>query len=244
MREPLRVFNHDLPWQTWLIVLFGVLAVALFYVAWMYVKDSRGVGVVWASLLGFLRLGVYGILALVFLLPANQSFVETRSESKVLLLFDVSGSMSTSDELAAGSTAEARNAHGPRRRSSSCRTARPTSCPGWRRRTPLPPTVSAPRWTRNTFTSPTAGCGRARRKRNLSATSPASFANLKSSPWPRITGAPGSTPRFPCPPWTAQTRKSKPGSTTCDATTRKWSRKAWPAAPTSATAPSPSSTRS
>ena len=77
-KSPSASFNVDLPWQTWLVLLFGVLAVALFYVVWMYIKDSRGVGAVWASLLGFLRLSVYGILAVVFLLPANQSFVETR----------------------------------------------------------------------------------------------------------------------------------------------------------------------
>jgi hypothetical protein len=75
----------------------------------MYVKDSRGVGALWASLLGTLRLCVYGILAWVFLLPATQTYIETRSEGKVLVIFDVSASMGTSDELpVAGSTQKLR----------------------------------------------------------------------------------------------------------------------------------------
>ncbi len=99
LEEPLRVFNVEMPWQIWLVLLGVVLSAALFYVAWMYIKDSRGVGPWWASLLGFLRLTVYAILALVFLLPANQSFIETRSESKVVVVWDVTGSMHTTDEL-------------------------------------------------------------------------------------------------------------------------------------------------
>src|SRR4051794_33020111 len=62
------------PWVWWL-VLSAVLLVALFYVVWMYVKDSRGVGVLWAILLGSLRLSVYALLALVFLLPSRQTFI-------------------------------------------------------------------------------------------------------------------------------------------------------------------------
>jgi hypothetical protein len=99
LEEPLRIFNFELPWQMWIVLLAFVLAAALFYVVWMYVKDSRGVGPWWASLLGFLRLTVYAILALVFLLPANQSYVKTRSEGKVVVAWDVSGSLHTSDEL-------------------------------------------------------------------------------------------------------------------------------------------------
>jgi hypothetical protein len=106
LEEPLRAFNYDLPWQVWLVVLGLVLATAFFYVAWMYVKDSHGVGPWWATLLGLLRSTVYVILALVFLLPSNQTKIQTRSESKVLVVFDVSGSMHTSDELAEGRSAD------------------------------------------------------------------------------------------------------------------------------------------
>jgi len=106
LEEPLRVIGQDLPWQMWLIVLGVVLTVALFYVVWMYVKDSVSVGPWWASLLGLLRTSVYAILAVVFLLPARQSYVETRTEAKVLVVFDVSGSMATSDLLPMGTPNE------------------------------------------------------------------------------------------------------------------------------------------
>jgi hypothetical protein len=100
--EPLRLGNWELPWQAWVVLLGAVLAVALFYVVWMYVKDSKGIGVIWASLLGFLRLCVYAVLALVFLLPAKQTFIKTTSQGKVLVLFDVSDSTQISDMLPTG----------------------------------------------------------------------------------------------------------------------------------------------
>jgi hypothetical protein len=100
--EPFKLFNFELPWITWLVVLFVVLAAALVYVVWMYIKDAGSVGLAWASLLGLLRLTVYGILATVFLLPSNQTSIVTRSEGKVLVLFDVSGSMGTSDDIDQG----------------------------------------------------------------------------------------------------------------------------------------------
>ncbi len=106
LEEPLRLGGLELPWQAWLVLLFGVLGVALFYVVWMYVKDSKGIGVVWASVLGVLRLGVYAVLAIVFLLPARQTFVQTTSQGKVLVLFDVSDSMHTSDEIPTGAATE------------------------------------------------------------------------------------------------------------------------------------------
>src|SRR5262245_11050556 len=89
LEEPLKVGNAELPAEVWLAVLAVVLAAALFYVAWMYVKDSATVGRAWATLLGLLRLGVYAILALVFLLPARQSYLETRTEAKVIVVNDV-----------------------------------------------------------------------------------------------------------------------------------------------------------
>jgi hypothetical protein len=106
LEEPLRVLNTDLPWQVWLVALGLVLAVAFFYVAWMYVKDSRGVGPWWATLLGLLRSAVYVLLALVFLLPSKQTFIETRTEGKVLLIPDISASMQTSDEPPTGRSGE------------------------------------------------------------------------------------------------------------------------------------------
>lgn len=102
LEEPFKFFNYELPPEVWLVVLGVVLTVALVYTTWMYVKDSQTVGPWWATLLGFLRTCVYAILALVFLLPARQSYVETRTESKVIVVHDTSASMHTSDALPDG----------------------------------------------------------------------------------------------------------------------------------------------
>lgn len=106
LEEPLKILGYDLPYQVWLILLGVVLFVALVYVVWMYVKDSHSVGPWWASLLGVLRTCVYAILAVVFLLPARQSYLESRTESKVIVVFDVSASMHTTDALPSGSPTE------------------------------------------------------------------------------------------------------------------------------------------
>ncbi len=106
LEDPFKLFGYELPSVVWLVVLAVVLAVAFLYVFWMYVKDSRSIGPWWASLLGLLRTLVYLILAIVFLLPAQQSFVETRSVSKVILLADVSNSMQQSDALPTGTPNE------------------------------------------------------------------------------------------------------------------------------------------
>jgi hypothetical protein len=172
LEEPLRLLGQERPWL-WPVLLGVVLGVALFYVAWMYFKDSRGLSggdgvagwmqgasaavlvallgaaayVIWteapvalkaatgaslwtrspydlvlrivllagvgggvavlavvmrnlpALVLGLLRVSVYAVLATIFLLPADQTYVRTQSESKVILLFDVSSSMGVSDEL-------------------------------------------------------------------------------------------------------------------------------------------------
>src|SRR5262245_35990904 len=100
LTDPLRLFGADLPPTLWLAVLGVVLAAGFFYVGWMYVKDSRGVGPWWATFLGLLRSSVYVILAAVFLLPAYQSWEESESRSKVVLLFDASLSVTnTVDDI-------------------------------------------------------------------------------------------------------------------------------------------------
>ena len=102
LEEPLRLFVYDLPSWCWWLMLGVVLGAAMVYVCLMYVKDARGIGWPWAAVLGLLRTSVYAILATVFMLPANQTKLETRSEAKVLVVFDVSGSMATSDVLPTG----------------------------------------------------------------------------------------------------------------------------------------------
>ena len=99
MTEPFSLFGYDLPAQVWWFVLLMVLFVGFIYVGIMYYRDSRGVGIVWAGILGLLRLSVYGVLAFIFLLPAKQSWEEVTNTSKVVVLFDVSQSMGTRDDL-------------------------------------------------------------------------------------------------------------------------------------------------
>ncbi len=93
LSEPLTVRGHDFPGWLWLLILGAVLLAGLVYIVWMYVKDSRGVGPWWAIFLGTLRTCVYVILAGVFLLPAKQTWEETRVLGKVLVLVDTSASM-------------------------------------------------------------------------------------------------------------------------------------------------------
>ncbi|HZY85671.1 MAG TPA: hypothetical protein VFE78_12630 [Gemmataceae bacterium] len=107
LADPVRLFGLDLSPQLWLALLVVLLLAAFFYVGWMYVKDARGVGPWWAIFLGLLRSAVYVILATVFLLPAVQSWQETRAQSKVVVMFDVSGSMlGTIDDVPTGKPGE------------------------------------------------------------------------------------------------------------------------------------------
>jgi hypothetical protein len=78
---------------SWYVVLIPVLVIGLIYVALMYRQDAHTIHPLWASFLGLLRCTVYGILAFVFLLPGCQNYETTETHSKVLFLFDVSGSM-------------------------------------------------------------------------------------------------------------------------------------------------------
>jgi hypothetical protein len=99
LTEPLKVFGYEVPSAVWLFLLAVVLVVAFFYIGWMYLRDSRGVGPWWASFLGLLRACVYVVLALVFLLPARQGYDMSETRSKVMAIFDVSHSMGTYDDI-------------------------------------------------------------------------------------------------------------------------------------------------
>src|SRR5205823_1882453 len=67
--------------------------VAFFYTGAMYSRDAHSVHFTWAGFLGFLRATVYVLLGVCFLLPGCQEVEVTTTDSKVLVLFDVSGSM-------------------------------------------------------------------------------------------------------------------------------------------------------
>jgi hypothetical protein len=90
--------GHEISGRAWLIILFAILTVGLVYVVWMYVRDGHSIGWFWGGFLALLRLGVYATLAVVFLLPAFQNWEETSQRSKVVLTFDVSGSMGKQDD--------------------------------------------------------------------------------------------------------------------------------------------------
>src|SRR5205085_8387891 len=81
-----------------IILLVPFLAVGLFYVGMMYYRDAMSIHPLWASFLGVCRCLVYGILAVVFLLPGCQSYDRTETYSRALVLVDVSGSMTNRDE--------------------------------------------------------------------------------------------------------------------------------------------------
>lgn len=88
----------------WYVFTGGLFALAAFYVALQYVRDSRSIRWYWAVPLALLRLGVYAILLFVFLLPARQTWERTEKRSRVVVLLDISPSMTqVSDELSSGS---------------------------------------------------------------------------------------------------------------------------------------------
>jgi hypothetical protein len=104
--DPLSIFGWEPPYPEglpgfwWGAILTVVLLLAFFYVGWMYLKDSRGVGPLWATFLGVLRITVYIALAFVFLLPASQVWDVSTDQSKVLVIFDPTTSMTdTRDDL-------------------------------------------------------------------------------------------------------------------------------------------------
>src|SRR5207248_473332 len=81
-----------------IVLLVPFLVVGLFYVGMMYYRDATSIHPGWASFLGLCRCLVYGILAAVFLLPGCQSYDRTETHSRVLVLVDVSGSMTNRDD--------------------------------------------------------------------------------------------------------------------------------------------------
>ncbi len=82
---------------SWWYILVPFVAVGLIYVGLMYMRDAQSIHPVWAGFLGVLRCAVYTILAFVFLLPGCQHYDTNETHAKVLLLLDVSGSMTVVD---------------------------------------------------------------------------------------------------------------------------------------------------
>jgi uncharacterized membrane protein len=107
LSEPIELFGRDWPPALWLVVLGLVLATAFTYVVFMYIRDSRGIGGIWATFLALLRSAVYALLAVVFLMPALQTWEETKQQSKVIVLLDPSNSMTqVIDDVPTGAPGE------------------------------------------------------------------------------------------------------------------------------------------
>jgi hypothetical protein len=64
--------TREIDGHWWLLIMGVVLFIGLALVVWMYIKDSRTVRWFWAAPLALLRIGVYLILAVMFLMPAKQ----------------------------------------------------------------------------------------------------------------------------------------------------------------------------
>jgi hypothetical protein len=100
LSESFRIGGQDVSPLVWIGILIPVLILGLVYVVWMYRRDSRTIAWPWAVGLGTLRAVIYLILAGIFLLPAMQTWERSEKHGRVLLLLDVSPSVSTvSDEF-------------------------------------------------------------------------------------------------------------------------------------------------
>ncbi len=85
-------------WYVFVGVLFSL---GTLFVILMYIKDSRSVRWYWGVPLALLRITVYAILCFVFLLPARQTWERTEKRSRVVVLIDVTPSMTrVSDDVA------------------------------------------------------------------------------------------------------------------------------------------------
>ncbi len=80
------------PELVWWIFTAGVLAIASALTILMYIRDARSVKF-WAVPLALLRICVLCILAFCFLLPAYQTWEESTKTSRVVVLLDISPSM-------------------------------------------------------------------------------------------------------------------------------------------------------
>ncbi len=86
----------------WWIVAIGAFLLGVIVVGWMYTRDSRTCRWFIAVPLALLRLTVYLVLLFAFLLPAKQTWETVQKTSRVVVLIDISPSVTQiSDELSA-----------------------------------------------------------------------------------------------------------------------------------------------
>src|SRR5258708_4215260 len=91
IEDSLRLGGQEYDGKWWFFILIPILVIGVGYVIWQYTRDGKSVGWPWATLLALLRCTVYAVLAAEFLLPALQSWHETKTQSRVLVLSAVSG---------------------------------------------------------------------------------------------------------------------------------------------------------
>jgi hypothetical protein len=92
--------TNDAMWFTFVGAVFGL---GCLFVVLMYIKDSKSIRWFWAVKLALLRITVYAILCFVFLLPAKQTWDRTEKKSRVVVVLDISPSMTrVSDEIDTG----------------------------------------------------------------------------------------------------------------------------------------------
>jgi len=93
LTEPFKIGSMEQPWWWWLVILSIALVIGIAFVVWMYIKDSRTVRWYWSTSLAAVRILVYLILAVMFLMPARQTYERSEKRSRVIVVFDVSDSM-------------------------------------------------------------------------------------------------------------------------------------------------------
>ena len=96
----------------WYSFTIGLFVLGCVFVALMYVKDTKTVRWFWAVPLALLRVTVYAILCVVFLLPAVQTFEDTNKQSRVVILLDITPSVTAVTDETGTQSGKARDPHG------------------------------------------------------------------------------------------------------------------------------------
>src|SRR5579864_514311 len=84
----------------WLGVIIPVWTIANVFNIWMYYRDSASIPPMWAVCLAFLRALLFAVLVFAFLLPSLQNWEVAEKRSRIVLLLDVSDSITrVTDEI-------------------------------------------------------------------------------------------------------------------------------------------------
>ncbi|MGL4422007.1 MAG: hypothetical protein ACRCZF_15170, partial [Gemmataceae bacterium] len=104
LAEPFPFVPIEASTTCWWILTVALLLIGFAFTITMYVRDCRTIRWFVAAPLAFLRMLVYVLLAVAFLLPAQQTWEKVEKRSKVLVLLDVSPSVTqvTDDVASAG----------------------------------------------------------------------------------------------------------------------------------------------